>query len=69
MNTINHIPEIGIHDAVSQGIPLAGGAHNTHKSIALGVIRGRRLRSQTFCNFIYSLSNMIYRGLIKHRST
>lgn len=67
MNTIGPIQTNDIHDAVSQGIPLADGTHNYHERIALGVIRGRRLRSQSFRKFIHRLISKTYRTLIKYR--
>lgn len=67
MNTIGPIQTNDMHDTASQGIPLAGGTHNYHERIALGVIRGRRLRSQSFHNLIHCLSSKAYRTLIKYR--
>lgn len=67
MNTIGPIQTNDMHDAISQGISLADGVLNYHEQIALGVIRGRRLRSQSFSKFIQNLGTKIYRTVSKYR--
>ncbi len=60
MNTIGPIQTNDMHDGASQGMPLVGGIHNDHGSIVLGVIRGRRLRSQSFIKLIHNLRAKLF---------